>query len=544
MAHKGHSSARTHVTPSVRHSQPLGRVVGAPILNVTLPAPLDPPQLGSGPIGPQPHANSLWHDANVLQRAKQLGINAAADPDLMWIAKEAVDTPLPVGWSQHADEGQVYFVNDQTGEGSAEHPLNAYFRALLYKHKLQKAQGTPAATARPLYDLNEGLLSHLPSPSAHLPPGPQAHPNGSSLLFASPQVPRGPPIIQGAEIKIIASKPPPADAKLSGARAPVTIPLSGSPSPSSTRLPAAAAPAPAPALASAPARRPKKGRTSRRRSSSSSSSNRSQPTEDAVADLRAQVRQLQAQLQQQQHLLQQQLLAPDDGHSSSHSQRPPSSGLTASALSASLGRSSPAPHHLFETSHMHLDPAAFLLRHGVDPSGLNPTHLAALSLYTASVVERCVAEYAARYEGQNFWRSLSPPHELVERRITALEETLARLEAQRRGLPDSSPVIPNSTPHGTEDPRRGASSETTPRASSQSVQVPLLRPPSDAVGSPAATRGGSVRRNARSSSMGSLSSPSSSSGGSSRFGTHRSAASAGRGKAPRTAVEILQELED
>lgn len=38
---------------------------------------------------------------------------------------------------------------------AAEHPLNAYFRAMLYKHKLRKAQSAPATTARPIYDLNE-----------------------------------------------------------------------------------------------------------------------------------------------------------------------------------------------------------------------------------------------------------------------------------------------------------------------------------------------------------------------------------------------------
>eukprot|EP00667_Euglena_gracilis_P011183 EG_transcript_11402 len=450
MAPKGQSSSRDHVPLTVRSHPP--RAGGAPLLNVTLPAPLAALRPGAAqPGGPHPPAAALWHDASVLQRARQLGINPAADPDLMWIAKEALETPLPAGWSQRMDDGQVYFVNDQTGEGSAEHPLNAYFRAMLYKHKLRKAQSAPATTARPIYDLNESQRSHLSSVSITQLPGSQAHPNGGPILFASPHVPRGPPVIHGAEIKIIAAKPSPLEGKVSGARSPVTIPLSCSPSPSSIRLTATPAPVTVPTPAAA--RKAKKGRSSRRRSASSSSSSSGPspkaspvrrgppPPGDAVEDLRAQVRELQAQLWEQQQLLRQQLLATDDRPSRAgfptqgpgHSPRVPySAGPATGAVADGGGRATAgSPPGAVEAGHLTLDPAAFLLRHGVDPSGLSPAHLAALSLYTASVVERCVAEYAAQYEAHNFWRTLTPPHELVERRIAALEETLARLEAGR-----------------------------------------------------------------------------------------------------------------
>eukprot|EP00873_Tetraselmis_striata_P035234 jgi/Tetstr1/455498/TSEL_042326.t1 len=59
-------------------------------------------------------------------------MDLARDSDLLWIAEQALQAPLPTNWSQYYDNasGNDYFVNDITGVTTWEHPLDEHFRAL------------------------------------------------------------------------------------------------------------------------------------------------------------------------------------------------------------------------------------------------------------------------------------------------------------------------------------------------------------------------------------------------------------------------------
>jgi hypothetical protein len=80
----------------------------------------------------------------ILQYAAYLGMDVAADTDLLWIAQQALVAELPPGWTEHADpmSGDAYFHNAQTGETVWEHPCDSYYRnlcattaALLCRHR-------------------------------------------------------------------------------------------------------------------------------------------------------------------------------------------------------------------------------------------------------------------------------------------------------------------------------------------------------------------------------------------------------------------------
>jgi centrosomal protein CEP164 len=82
----------------------------------------------------------------VLEAAEQLGIDAAAEERLMWIARKALKAPLPEGWRPCASpEGEVYFFNFDSGESVWERPLDQQWRELYMATKAKPAaeQGDP-----------------------------------------------------------------------------------------------------------------------------------------------------------------------------------------------------------------------------------------------------------------------------------------------------------------------------------------------------------------------------------------------------------------
>ena len=83
----------------------------------------------------------------ILQYAAYLGMDIAADTDLLWIAQQALVAELPPGWTEHADpmSGDAYFHNAQTGETVWEHPCDSYYRNLYDTLKAEKAAKSSTA---------------------------------------------------------------------------------------------------------------------------------------------------------------------------------------------------------------------------------------------------------------------------------------------------------------------------------------------------------------------------------------------------------------
>lgn len=61
--------------------------------------------------------------------ARYLGIDPVADHDLLWIAVEALEAPLPSTWSEHFDSNdRVFYYNASTRVSSWTHPLEHVYR--------------------------------------------------------------------------------------------------------------------------------------------------------------------------------------------------------------------------------------------------------------------------------------------------------------------------------------------------------------------------------------------------------------------------------
>ena len=75
----------------------------------------------------------LQEETPVLKRWFQMGacLQHPYDEELMWIAAEAYDAPLPDNWTEHFDwEGKVYFYCKDTDTVARDHPLDDFYRQL------------------------------------------------------------------------------------------------------------------------------------------------------------------------------------------------------------------------------------------------------------------------------------------------------------------------------------------------------------------------------------------------------------------------------
>eukprot|EP00928_Gymnodinium_smaydae_P017285 TRINITY_DN16606_c2_g1_i1.p1 TRINITY_DN16606_c2_g1~~TRINITY_DN16606_c2_g1_i1.p1 ORF type:complete len:411 (-),score=82.76 TRINITY_DN16606_c2_g1_i1:84-1316(-) len=61
--------------------------------------------------------------------ARYLGIDSITDGDLMWIAEESLNAPLPAEWTEHNDsQSRVFYYNVETHASSWTHPLEQLHR--------------------------------------------------------------------------------------------------------------------------------------------------------------------------------------------------------------------------------------------------------------------------------------------------------------------------------------------------------------------------------------------------------------------------------
>eukprot|EP00946_MAST-07B_sp_MAST-7B-sp1_P004861 g4861.t1 len=81
---------------------------------------------------------------DVEAKAKSLGIDLDLETHLIWIARQALLTPLPPDWefAWVADEGRKLYYNVITGDKSIAHPSNAYFKQMLESQRRQPAPRT------------------------------------------------------------------------------------------------------------------------------------------------------------------------------------------------------------------------------------------------------------------------------------------------------------------------------------------------------------------------------------------------------------------
>eukprot|EP00933_Yihiella_yeosuensis_P031113 TRINITY_DN24657_c0_g1_i2.p1 TRINITY_DN24657_c0_g1~~TRINITY_DN24657_c0_g1_i2.p1 ORF type:complete len:804 (+),score=175.10 TRINITY_DN24657_c0_g1_i2:204-2615(+) len=105
---------------------------------------------GSGtllPLGRPPASivNPVKRKADVIEMlayVHSLGIDHVRESEMLWIAEEAFNAPLPPGWTEHIDnDGRTYFYQTSTRLSSWKHPLDEVFQDIVGYWRRILAQG-------------------------------------------------------------------------------------------------------------------------------------------------------------------------------------------------------------------------------------------------------------------------------------------------------------------------------------------------------------------------------------------------------------------
>ena len=92
----------------------------------------------------QLNADDTMLPEDVVAKAERLGIDVAKETHLLWIARQALMTPLPPDWefSWVADEGRALYHNLITADKSVSHPANVYFKQMVMSERNKPAPRT------------------------------------------------------------------------------------------------------------------------------------------------------------------------------------------------------------------------------------------------------------------------------------------------------------------------------------------------------------------------------------------------------------------
>ena len=109
--------------------------------------------------------NFVPSEEEIHEYAKAIGLDPKKDADLLWIAREGINAPLPAQWKPcQNSNGDLYFFNFTTGQSMWNHPCDEFYRKMATaekdKRQLQPLFNAPGKTGKmslqmPKKDLKE-----------------------------------------------------------------------------------------------------------------------------------------------------------------------------------------------------------------------------------------------------------------------------------------------------------------------------------------------------------------------------------------------------
>ncbi|XP_015257389.1 PREDICTED: centrosomal protein of 164 kDa [Cyprinodon variegatus] len=80
--------------------------------------------------------NYIPSEQDILEYAREIGIDPENEPELLWLAREGVSAPLPPEWKPCQDTtGEIYYFNFSTGQSTWEHPCDEHYRQLVIQER-------------------------------------------------------------------------------------------------------------------------------------------------------------------------------------------------------------------------------------------------------------------------------------------------------------------------------------------------------------------------------------------------------------------------
>ncbi|KAI1893274.1 hypothetical protein AGOR_G00122020 [Albula goreensis] len=80
--------------------------------------------------------NYIPSEQEILEYAREIGIDPEREPELMWLAREGIVAPLPPEWKPCQDvTGDVYYFNFSSGQSTWDHPCDEQYRSLVIQER-------------------------------------------------------------------------------------------------------------------------------------------------------------------------------------------------------------------------------------------------------------------------------------------------------------------------------------------------------------------------------------------------------------------------
>ncbi|XP_023064093.1 centrosomal protein of 164 kDa isoform X8 [Piliocolobus tephrosceles] len=75
-------------------------------------------------------------EQEILEYAREIGIDPIKEPKLMWLAREGIVAPLPGEWKPCQDiTGDIYYFNFANGQSTWDHPCDEHYRNLVIQER-------------------------------------------------------------------------------------------------------------------------------------------------------------------------------------------------------------------------------------------------------------------------------------------------------------------------------------------------------------------------------------------------------------------------
>ncbi|KAG5500570.1 hypothetical protein JKF63_03665 [Porcisia hertigi] len=112
-------------------------------------------------------ANYEPTEEELLEFADWIGMKLPQDSEFLWLARDALKTPLPKEWKPcSTGDGDVYYFNFKTGESSWDHPMDQIFRQRFQEEKARsrtpESASTGTAAARSTGGLSSSVYTSTP----------------------------------------------------------------------------------------------------------------------------------------------------------------------------------------------------------------------------------------------------------------------------------------------------------------------------------------------------------------------------------------------
>nr|CAB3229941.1 centrosomal protein of 164 kDa-like [Phallusia mammillata] len=88
--------------------------------------------------------NYVPMEEEIHEYARVIGLDPLKEPNLLWIAREGINAPLPNHWKPCQDtNGDIYYFNFETGDSIWDHPCDEFYRNMVAEER-QKQLTKPA----------------------------------------------------------------------------------------------------------------------------------------------------------------------------------------------------------------------------------------------------------------------------------------------------------------------------------------------------------------------------------------------------------------